>query len=63
MMWMIWALAAGFAGIYCIIRAFGDFKQRKYVMGTLALMSALIFLLAPVESHKVTVTLPIDTPR
>ncbi len=59
MMLLIWTIAAGFAGIYCIVRAFGDLKKRRYVVGALALISALIFLLAPVETHKMTVTLPV----
>ncbi|MES2055396.1 MAG: hypothetical protein V4564_05595 [Pseudomonadota bacterium] len=62
-MLLIWTIAALVAGIYCIARSVVDLRQRKYAWGALGLISAAVFLLAPVPSHEVSVTLPIATSR
>lgn len=59
MIFLLWNVAAVLAAIFCIFRATEDFRRRKYVWGTLGLISALVFLLAPVQHAPVSVTIPI----
>jgi len=60
---LLWSFAALGAGIYCIIRGVGDIRQKRYAWGALALVSAAIFLLMPLQTHAVRVDLPVPASR
>jgi len=59
-MWtfFLWNFAALAAAIYCIARAISDLRARKYGWGIVGLMSALVFLTTPIQTHAVKVDLP-----
>jgi hypothetical protein len=56
---LIWSLAAIVASAYCIGHAFIDFKRRRFVWAMVGLVSAMVFLLTPIQTHAVKVDLPI----
>jgi hypothetical protein len=59
----LWMLSAVAAAIYCIVRAIVDFRQRKYAWAALGALSALVFILTPVQTHAVKVDLPAPVHR
>lgn len=60
-MWsfLLWNVAALAAAIYCVIKAVSDLRARRYVWGIVGLLSAAVFLTAPIQTHAVKVDLPI----
>jgi hypothetical protein len=62
MMLSLWNFAALSAGIYCIARSISDLRQRRYVWGIFGLVSAVIFLLTPIQTHAVKVDLLASSP-
>jgi len=62
-MFLIWSFAALAAAVYCIARAFVDFRQRKYIWGVLGIASAATFMLAPIQTHAVKIDLPAASTR
>ena len=57
---LLFSTAALAASLYCIVRAIVDFRQRKYAWAVLGFASAVIFLLAPVQTHAIKVDLPVQ---
>ena len=55
---LIWNLAALGAAIYCIAKAVIDLRARKYGWGIVGLLSAVVFLLTPIQTHAVKIDLP-----
>lgn len=54
----LWNFAALAAGIYCVAKAVIDFRTGKYGWGVIGLLSAAVFLVAPIQTHAVKVDLP-----
>jgi len=63
MMPLLWSIAAVAAGLYCIARAIEDVRHKRYAWASFGVLSAAIFLFAPMTERSVTVTIPADTPR
>lgn len=59
MEWALWAIAAFCACLYCLVRGALDFRRGRYVWGALGMLSGLILLLMPMQTHAVKVDLPI----
>jgi hypothetical protein len=59
----LWVCAAWAAMVYCVARTIVDFRQRKYVWALFGAVSALAFLLTPVETHAVKLDFPAPTSR
>ena len=59
---MIWIAASALAGVYCIVRAIADLRAKHYLWGAIGLLSGLVLLLTPVQTH-VKVDLPVSEPR
>lgn len=59
MIFLLWSVAALAAALYCLIRAYTDLRRGKYALGAAGFLSALVFLLAPVQSQQTSVTIPI----
>lgn len=59
-MWtfFVWNVAALAAAIYCIAKAVIDLRARRYVWGIIGLLSAVVFLTTPIQTHAVKVDLP-----
>jgi len=60
-MWtfLLWNIAALAAGIYCVAKAVIDLRGRRYAWGIIGLLSALVFLVTPIQTHAVKVDLPV----
>lgn len=54
---LFWSFAALGATIYCIVQAVINFRERRYVWGSIGLLSAAVFLLSPVQTHSVVIDL------
>ncbi|WP_230772353.1 hypothetical protein [Sphingomonas sp. Leaf4] len=57
-----WNVAALAAAIYCIAKAVIDLRARRYVWGTIGLLSAAVFLTTPIQTHAVKIDLPATLP-
>ena len=59
-MWtaFLWSFAAVAAAIYCTVKAIIDLRARKYGWGIVGLLSAVVFLTTPIQTHAVKVDLP-----
>jgi hypothetical protein len=56
---MLWfSIGALGAAIYCIARSVVDFRAKRFIWGSLGLLSAAVFLAAPVQTHAVKLDLP-----
>ena len=53
-----WTLASLGAVVFCIARAVEDLRHRRYAWAVLGIVSALILLLTPVQTHAVKIDLP-----
>lgn len=60
-MWtfFLWNFAALAAGIYCITKSVSDLRARRYGWGVIGLLSAVVFLVTPIQTHAVKVDLPV----
>lgn len=58
---LLWSAVLCSAALYCIVRGLQDLRQKQYVWGALGITSGLILLLVPIQTHAVTVTLPMAT--
>jgi hypothetical protein len=60
-MWtfFLWNFAALAAGIYSISKAVIDLRARRYGGGVIGLLSAVVFLIVPIQTHAVKVDLPV----
>ncbi len=56
-----WMLASCVAGIYCVVRAIADLRQRRYIWGAIGLISGAVLLLTPVQPRAVKIDLPVST--
>lgn len=45
--------------VYCVVQSIRDFRARRYLWGSAAAMSAAVLVMMPVQSHVVTVDLPL----
>lgn len=63
-MWtfFLWSFAALAAAIYCIAKAVIDLRGRRYGWGIVGLLSAVVFLVTPIQTHAVKVDLPASRP-
>ncbi|EQB30664.1 hypothetical protein M529_18145 [Sphingobium ummariense RL-3] len=57
----IWGMA--FAGVFCLARAAVDFREKRYVLCALGLISGGIILLTPIPTHAVKIDLPTASNR
>jgi hypothetical protein len=59
-MWtfFLWNIGALAAAIYCIAKAVIDLRARRYGWGIVGLLSAVVFLMTPIQTHAVKVDLP-----
>jgi hypothetical protein len=59
-MWtfFLWNIGALAAVIYCIAKAVIDLRARRYGWGIVGLLSAVVFLMTPIQIHAVKVDLP-----
>lgn len=56
---MLWfEIGALGAAIYCIARSIADLRAKRFIWGALGLVSAAVFLAAPVQTHAVKIDLP-----
>jgi hypothetical protein len=60
-MWTLlsWNIAALAASIYCMSKAVIDLRARRYGWGVIGLLSAVIFLVTPIQTHAVKADLPV----
>ena len=63
-MWtlFLWTFAALAAAIYCINKAVIDLRARRYGWGIVGLLSAVVFLVTPIQTRSVKVDLPAARP-
>jgi hypothetical protein len=54
----LWSIAALIAGVYCIVKAIADLRAQRYGWGIVGLLSAIVFLTTPVQTHAVKIDLP-----
>lgn len=54
----LWNFAAFAAAIYCIAKAVVDLRARRYGWGIVGLLSAVVFLVTPMQTHAVKIDLP-----
>ena len=54
---MLWTLAALAAGMFCLVRAILDFRERRIAWGIAGLIAAGLILLTPIQTHAVVVGL------
>ena len=62
-MTFLWSLAGLLAGVYCIVRGVRDLREKRYVWGVLAIASAAVFILTPIQTHAVKLELPAPASR
>ena len=62
-MTFLWSLAGLLAGIYCIVRGVRDLREKRYVWGALAIASAAVFILTPIQTEGVKLDLPLAESR
>ncbi|AXJ95529.1 MULTISPECIES: hypothetical protein [unclassified Sphingomonas] len=58
----LWTIAALIAGVYCIVKAAADLRARRYGWGVVGLLSGIVFLTTPVQTHAVKIDLPAARP-
>lgn len=60
-MWtlLLWTITALTAAIYCLTKAITDLRARKYGWGIIGLLSAVVFLVTPIQTRAVKVDLPV----
>lgn len=58
-----WMTALVAVTAYCVIQSIRDFRARRYLWGTAAAISAALLVMMPVQSHVVTVDLPLAAPN
>lgn len=60
-MWtfLLWNIAALAAVIYCIAKAVIDLRARRYGWAIIGLLSAVVFLVTPIQTHAVKIDLPV----
>lgn len=63
-MWalLLWNLAALAAAAYCLVKASIDLRARRIGWGIVGLLSAIVFLVTPVQTHAVKIDLPMAWP-
>ncbi len=57
-----WMAALLAVTMYCVVQSIRDFRARRYLWGSAAAISAALLVLMPVQSHVVTVDLPLAGP-
>ena len=55
---LLWSGAAFGAALYCLVRGAQDIRAKRYVGGALGIVSALVFLMTPIQTHAIKVDLP-----
>ncbi len=55
---VLWNFAALVAAIYCIAKAVIDLRASRYAWGIVGLLSAVVFLMTPIQTHAVKIDLP-----
>ncbi|WP_242184974.1 hypothetical protein [Sphingomonas sp. CARO-RG-8B-R24-01] len=60
-MWtfVVWNIAALAAAIYCLVKAVMDLRARRYGWGIVGLVSAVVFLVTPIQTRAVKIDLPV----
>lgn len=58
----LWNFAALAAAIYCMGKAVIDLRARRYGWGIVGLLTAVVFLVTPIQTHAVKVDLPAARP-
>jgi hypothetical protein len=53
-----WITALSLVSLFCLIRGVLDLKAKRYLFGVLGLLSGIMLVLMPVQSHSVSVDLP-----
>jgi hypothetical protein len=56
-----WGLALGAAGLYCLVRALFDIRDKRYLWAALGLAAAVVIILMPVGKHTATVTVAVPS--
>jgi hypothetical protein len=52
------AFSALIAAIYCVARGIADLRAKRFAWGLMGLLSAAVFLFAPIETHAVKIDFP-----
>ncbi len=60
-MFAMWGMAL--AGVFCLVRSILDFREKRYVLGVLGLVSGGIILLTPIPTHAIKIDLPRTSTR
>jgi len=60
---ILWSLIAFAAATYCLVRGIVDLRQGKYIWGTLGVLSAVVLMLTPLQTHAVKIDLPAPAHR
>jgi hypothetical protein len=55
-----WVLAGLAVALYCIARGVVDLRQRRFVWGALGIVSGLVLMTTPIQSHAVKYDLPVE---
>lgn len=58
-----WLIIGGLAAIYCLARAFVDFREKRYVWAALGLLTAIAIIAVPIPTHAVKVDIPVNGPE
>jgi hypothetical protein len=59
---MLWfTIAALAAAAYCISRSIVDLRAKRYLWGAFGVLSAVFFIIAPVQTHAVKLDLDLPT--
>jgi len=59
---MLWSLASLVAAVYCLVKAVIDIRDGRRLWGVIGLVSAVVFLTTPIQTHAVKVDLPAARP-
>jgi hypothetical protein len=60
---LAWIIAALAAGIYCVVRAILDLRQRRYAWSAVGFLCAAGLLLTPIQTHAVKYDVPFPSSR
>jgi hypothetical protein len=59
---MLWFMVGALtAAVHCLARSVVDLREKRYTWGALGLLSCVVFVTAPVQTHAVKLDIPART--
>ena len=55
---LLFTISAWIAVFYCLARSVVDLRAKRYIWGAMGIISAVLFVSAPVQTHAVKIDLP-----